>query len=432
MVAGAKPGDAVNLVGVTGATLSGATVSAPGGSITLAGLDPAYRLALSSDGAGGSRLAVSDWLFDSGYYLARNPDVAAAGVDAYQHFANSGWREGRNPSSLFDVGYYRTMNPDVAAAGVNPLSHYEISGWREGRAPSLLFSDAKYLAANPDVAAAGVNPLVHYVISGQAEGRARFLSGGMSAPDALVDAAYYNRQLGATLVPEGEAAQQQAAAGYDAYGWQRRLNPNALFDTNYYLQQQPDVAAARINPLSHYEISGWREGRDPSLLFSASKYLAANPDVAAAGAEPLAHYVNFGQGEGRMAFLSGGTAPADPLVDAAFYDRQLGATLLPGGTAGAQQAASSYDTAGWQRGLNPNAFFDTNYYLGRNPDVAAARVNPLRHYEASGWREGRDPSAQFSTQKYLAAYSDVRAAGVNPLEHFVVAGQGEGRTAFAA
>lgn len=28
-------------------------------------------------------------------------------------------------------------------------------------------------------------------------------------------------------------------------------------------------------------------------------------------------------------------------------------------------------------------------YLAHNPDVAAARIDPLQHYEAYGWKEGR-------------------------------------------
>ena len=98
--------------------------------------------------------------------------------------------------------------------------------------------------------------------------------------------------------------------------------------------------------------------------------------------------------------------------------------------AGAQQAAWSYDVSGWQKGLNPNAYFNTSYYLSHNPDVAAAHVDPLLHYETSGWREGRDPSAQFSTNKYLAAYGDVKAAGIDPLLHYVSYGQTEGRLAY--
>ncbi len=187
-----------------------------------------------------------------------------------------------------------------------------------------------------------------------------------------------------------------------------------------------------VNPLLHFESNGWQEGREPSLMFSDAKYLAAYPDVAAAKLNPLVDYLSHGQSAGRMAFLAGGTAPADPLVDAAYYSKQPGATVVPAGAAGQQQAAADYNAGGWQKGLNPDALFDTQYYLSHNPDVAAAGVNPLLHYEQYGWTEGRDPSAQFSTHKYLAAYSDVKAASLDPLLHYVVYGQGEGRTAFAA
>ena len=332
---------------------------------------------------------------------------------------------------LFDAGYYLRQNPDVAAAGADPYQHFMYYGWREGRDPSLLFSVSKYLAANPDVSRAGVNPLSHYEAYGQAEGRAALPVGGTAAPDLLVDPAYYAQQLGASVVPAGLAGQQQAAWSYDATGWRQGLNPDALFDSNYYLAQNPDVRVAGVDPLKHYEAYGWREGRDPSLLFSTGKYLAVNPDIWAAGADPLLHYLQYGQNEGRMAFLTGSAAAADLLVDPALYDRQLGATLIPTGPAAQAQAAASYDATGWRQRLNPDAFFDTNYYLSHNPDIAAVQINPVRHYEQYGWREGRNPSAQFSIAKYLAANPDIRAANIDPLQHFLAYGQFEGRVAFA-
>lgn len=333
---------------------------------------------------------------------------------------------------LFDAGYYLRQNPDVAAAGLDPYQHFMNHGWREGRDPSLLFSVGKYLAAYPDVNRAALNPLLHYELYGQAEGRIASPVGGTAAADLLIDPAYYAQQLGASILPAGTAGQQQASWSYDATGWRQGLNPDALFDTNYYLARNPDVRAAGIDPLKHYEQYGWREQRDPSLLFSIGKYLAANPDVQAVGAEPLVHYLQYGQSEGRMAFLAGQAATtADPLVDPAFYDKQLGATLIPTGPAAQLQAAASYDTTGWRLRLNPDAFFDTTYYLSHNADVAAAQINPILHYEQYGWREGRNPSAQFNVAKYLAANPDVRAASLEPLQHFLSYGQSEGRLAFA-
>ena len=77
--------------------------------------------------------------FDAEYYLAHNPDVAAAGVDPHVHYDTFGWHEGRNPNAYFDAAGYLAHYADVAAAGVDPLQHYEEFGWKEGRDPSAGF-----------------------------------------------------------------------------------------------------------------------------------------------------------------------------------------------------------------------------------------------------------------------------------------------------
>jgi hypothetical protein len=75
-------------------------------------------------------------LFDTGYYFAHNPDVAASGTDLALHFATNGWKEGRKPSPGFDPQFYLSKYPDVAASGTNPLLHYVRSGREEGRQPA--------------------------------------------------------------------------------------------------------------------------------------------------------------------------------------------------------------------------------------------------------------------------------------------------------
>ncbi len=74
-------------------------------------------------------------------------------------------------SPLFDVGWYLEQNPDVAQQGADPVDHYIHHGAFEGRDPSQAFSSNWYLEQNPDVRAAGFNPLVHYLRYGVAEGR---------------------------------------------------------------------------------------------------------------------------------------------------------------------------------------------------------------------------------------------------------------------
>lgn len=89
-----------------------------------------------------------------------------------------------------------------------------------------------------------------------------------------------------------------------------------------------------------------------------------------------------------------------------------------------------YLTYGWREGRDPNALFDVKYYLAQNADVRAAAIDPLAHYFVDGWREGRDPSPRFDTSRYLDVNGDVKAAAINPLLHWFQYGQSEGRPTF--
>lgn len=234
-------------------------------------------------------------LVDTLSYYSHNRDVWLAGLSAEEHFAEYGWREGRDPNAFFSVSGYLAVNQDVAAAGLNPLEHYLNFGWREGRDASAWFDTDAYLRINTDVAAAGINPLLHYLSFGQAEFRftqpvlGDDIRGG-------VDSAYYRLDN-----PDVARAGLDAGQHYDEYGWREGRNPNGWFNTAFYLDANQDVAAAGINPLQHYHDYGWREGRDPSEIFDTDAYLAANADVAAAGIDPLQHYLQYGNAEGREA-----------------------------------------------------------------------------------------------------------------------------------
>ena len=62
--------------------------------------------------------------FDSTFYLSTYTDVAAAGMDAFAHFMERGFREDRCPSANFDTGFYRSRylrhQPEA-----NPLLDYQ-------------------------------------------------------------------------------------------------------------------------------------------------------------------------------------------------------------------------------------------------------------------------------------------------------------------
>ena len=240
-----------------------------------------------------------DPLFDTLYYLSRNPDVFQAGVNAHDHFNASGWHEGRDPNPFFDTSGYLAVYKDVAMSGANPLEQYRQTGWHQGHDPSASFDTALYLSHNPDVAASGVNPLQQFLQSGFAEGHASYEAIGSNIVGGF-DAEYYLWHN-----PDVAAAGVDPLQHFNTMGWHEGRNPNAWFDTAGYLSHYADVAASGVNPLQHYKQFGWHEGRDPSAQFDTLKYLAANPDVAAAGVNPLDHFLQNGIYENRSAMGDG-------------------------------------------------------------------------------------------------------------------------------
>ena len=227
---------------------------------------------------------------------------------------------------------------------------------------------------------------------------------------ALFDGDYY-----LTANPDLAEAGVDPFEHYLRQGWAEGRNPAPLFNTDYYLEQNPDVAQAGINPLLHFIIDGAREGRDPCPLFGVDWYLDQNPDVAQAGANALLHYLTVGWKEGRN---------PNPLFEMQWYlDKN------PKAAEAGADPLTHYLTVGWTEGRNPNPFFDAKWYLDQNADVRDAGVEPLEHFAEQGWREGRNPCPGFDVRYYLSANPDVQASGGNPLAHYLHTGRKEGRAA---
>lgn len=88
----------------------------------------------------------------------------------------------------------------------------------------------------------------------------------------------------------------------DPYYSRRDINlvkGSSLFDPEWYLRKNPDVAESGLDPVEHFVRMGGIEGRAPSPKFSSIKYLQLYPDVKAAGVNPLIHYITVGANEGR-------------------------------------------------------------------------------------------------------------------------------------
>jgi len=77
------------------------------------------------------------------------------------------------------------------------------------------------------------------------------------------------------------------------------IKRSGLFDREYYLRNNLDVARSCKNPIMHYIRHGWREGRNPNKYFNTNWYLKTYPDVSQAGLNPLYHYIKLGKNRER-------------------------------------------------------------------------------------------------------------------------------------
>lgn len=152
------------------------------------------------------------------------------------------------------------------------------------------------------------------------------------------------------------------------------------FDPVFYLEMNPDVLQGGFDPLDHYLRYGADELRDPSATFSTAQYIAQHRSAIPVGMHPFTHYVLHGKREGRDA------SPAARLATDA-------ETIAP--------------------------YFDSDFYLSQNPDVAESPFDPLEHYLSYGSREARDPSATFPSRWYRETYMAGEPATYEPLLHLI-------------
>jgi len=123
---------------------------------------------------------------------------------------------------------------------------------------------------------------------------------GIEVDDALIEAA----RPAFTAKAEMQPADRPAPEALDSrFAGHPTLPPD--FDPGNYLEANPDVAAAKVDPYQHYVLFGRAEGRPIHPRdalpagFDAAFYLSANPDVAAAKMNPVRHFIEFGRAEGR-------------------------------------------------------------------------------------------------------------------------------------
>lgn len=216
-------------------------------------------------------------LWDEDWFLQQHPQFLGQ-RHTLKIFVRLGARQALNPHPLFDSAWYQAQNPDVAALGINPLYHYLLCGHREGRQPNALFNDHWYRDQNPDVSGFQATALQHYLHFGDAESR-----------DAhpLLQTRWYREQQ-SDLHPH-----TTVLAHYLHCGERADTPPNPWFDPAYY-RQHPSMAD-QPSLLAHFTHQGAAAGLNPSEQFNLHEYCEAHPEVADGGINPLIHFLRSGR-----------------------------------------------------------------------------------------------------------------------------------------
>jgi GT2 family glycosyltransferase len=178
-----------------------------------------------------------------------------------------------------------------------------------------------------------------------------------------------------------------------------------LFDADFYLSRNRDVAENGVDPLAHYLQFGWRERRSPHPLFDSQWYVSNYPEAAEADIDPLSHFIERGLQKGY-----------DPhwCFDTDFY-----LSRIPGGAGPIGNPLAHYLTEGSARGYDPHPLFKTKWYVESNPDVAARGANPLIHFVWTGGSEGRSPHPSIDLGWYRSYYPDAATTQQNLLQHML-------------
>ena len=163
-------------------------------------------------------------------------------------------------------------------------------------------------------------------------------------------------------------------------------------------------------------------------LFDSEYYLIHNPDVASAAINPLVHFILYGQDEGRTALPSEieGKTPQPSITPAVMVS-------IPDTPLAAIGVDEAYETNSDPKEYNAlkecTALTWGEYIQQFN---LAEGTDPIRHYLRHWKTNSIQFEGVFDSTYYLTHNHDIALASINPLVHFVLFGKNEGRLAWPA
>lgn len=210
-------------------------------------------------------------------------------------------------------------------------------------------------------------------------------------------------------------------------------------DREFYLNSNPDVRTAKLDPADHYLRDGWREGRNPNPNFDTNLYIRLHMTPVGKFYCPLLHYVEEGEklqlvtistGSDRVSFENREEAVLDlverffdipilrhpilasnenrrvlfQMFSPAYYRTRKAAETLSN-----NEALARYLMFDLESGMEPGPLFVNKYYVG----IAEARGfnlssnSPFLHWLEYGLPHRISPNPLYSDEEYLELNPDL-------------------------
>ncbi len=146
------------------------------------------------------------------------------------------------------------------------------------------------------------------------------------------------------------------------------VKTSTIFNSKWYLSQNPDVKLKKIGAAKHYVKYGWKEGRNPSMEFNTNEYIKKHPEILQNNINPIVHYL---------------------------YNNKNNANKE-------KITQERYNL------IKNSSFWNEKWYLENNPDVKRAKINPINHYLKYGSGNHRNPSPKFNDKLYSTLYPKIK------------------------
>ncbi len=255
-----------------------------------------------------------------------------------------------------------------------------------------------------------------------------------STENAPRNLSLFHREWYLTNNPDVAAAGVDPQDHYLKFGEAEGRWPNPYFDPKYYRSHAPGTKKYNGSALEHYTEKGWVRGRNPSQKFSSRLYLEQYPAVAKKKIDPLDYHLRIGRFAGNIAFQTSLERDSDKdlastmrfINDSGLFDRDWYMKYYTDLWHADIDPLFHYAKHGWHERRNPNIFFHADWYEHTYRDDIGDEI-PLIFYINEGHKIGHNPSLGFCCTTYFAENQDLDAAKIEPLAHYLSVGMTGGR-----